>query len=217
MANQEIKKIGVLIADDHPMVRRGIIQTLSETTDIEVIGEATTGEEVLKLLPDFNVDVILLDILMPDKNGLEILKMIKSQTACPPVLILTIYAEEQYAVRFLKAGASGYLTKSGPPEQMVTAIRKIAKGEKYITSTLAERLASYLEPGSEKPPHDSLSGREFQVMCLLGAGKTVSEISHDLNLSVTTVSTYRSRILDKMKMKNNAQLIHYALKKELIE
>lgn len=217
MANKTNHKIRVLVVDDHPMVRRGIIQTLSETPDIKVVGEARTGKEVLKKIPDPNIDVVLLDISMPDINGLEILKAIRSQSSCPAVLILTIYKEEQYAMRFFKAGASGYLTKSGPADQIVKAIRKVSQGEQYITPVLAEQLASRLESGNEISPHDSLSAREYQVMCMIATGKTVSEISQELGLSVTTVSTYRSRILEKMKLKNNAQLICYVLKNDLVQ
>ena len=209
--------IKILIADDHPIVRQGFKQVLSETADLVVADEAGNGQEVLALVARKDYDVILLDISMPGKNGLEVLKELRITNAKIPVLILSIYPEEQYAIRALKAGASGYLTKASAPEELISAIRKVSRGGKYISSSLAEKIAYELDGDAEKAPHDTLSDREYQILLMIASGKTVSDIADEMCLSVKTVSTYRSRILDKMKMKNNAELTTYAIRNKLVE
>jgi len=209
--------IKILIADDHPIVRQGFKQVLSETADLVVADEAGNGQEVLALVARKDYDVILLDISMPGKNGLEVLKELRITNTKIPVLILSIYPEEQYAIRALKAGASGYLTKASAPEELISAIRKVSRGGKYISSSLAEKIAYQLDGDAEKAPHDTLSDREYQILLMIASGKTVSDIADEMCLSVKTVSTYRSRILDKMKMKNNAELTTYAIRNKLVE
>jgi len=209
--------IRILIADDHPIVRQGFKQVLSETADLVVADEAGNGQDVLSLVARKDYDVILLDISMPGKNGLEVLKELRITNTKIPVLILSIYPEEQYAIRALKAGASGYLTKASAPEELISAIRKVSRGGKYISSSLAEKLAYELDGDAEKAPHDTLSDREYQILLMIASGKTVSDIAEEMCLSVKTVSTYRSRILDKMKMKNNAELTTYAIRNKLVE
>jgi DNA-binding NarL/FixJ family response regulator len=209
--------IEILIADDHAIVREGLKQIVADTSDMIVIDEASDGHEVLALLSKNNYDVVVLDMAMPGLTGLDILKQIKRETPKLPVLILSVHPEEQYAVRALKAGASGYLTKESAPDELITAIRKVSMGGKYITSFLAEKLAFELEVDTEKPPHKTLSDREFQVMCMIAKGRTIKNIAEELYLSPKTVSTYRSRILEKMKMKSNEELTHYAINNHLID
>ena len=209
--------IRILIADDHAIIREGLKQIISETPDMTVADEAIDGHEVLSKALKNDYDVAVLDITMPGRNGLDVLKELKKQKPELPVLVLTIHPEEQYAVRVLKAGASGYLTKESAPEELTAAIRKISEGKKYVTSSLAEKLVSDLNVDTEKPLHNALSDREFEVMCMIATGKTVRQIGEELFLSEKTVSTYRSRILEKMGMKNNAELIHYAIKHGLVE
>lgn len=211
-----MKKIRILIADDHPIVRAGFKQVLSETADMVVADEAGNGQEVLNYIKKKEYDVILLDISMPGKSGLEILKELKIDHPKLPVLILSIYPEEQYAVRALRAGASGYLTKASAPHELIAAIRKLSEGGRYISASLAEKLANYLDIDLSKPPQETLSDREYQVMLLIASGKTVSEIAEELHLSVKTISTYRAHILDKMKMKNNAEITLYAVQNNLV-
>ncbi len=205
----------ILIADDHPILRQGIKQIIEEAPDMEVTGEASNGAEVLTKVYNNDFDIIVLDITMPGRSGLEALKQLKNEKPKTPVIILSMHPEEQYAVRALKAGASGYLTKASAPEELVTAIRKVAQGGKYISSTLAEILASDLEGDSEKLPHETLSNREYQVLCMISAGKNLTGIAEELCLSIKTIGTYRARILAKMNMKNNAELIHYAFKNQI--
>jgi len=209
--------IQVLIADDHAIVRKGLRQILEETVDIVVADEAGNATDVIDLIRHNSYDVLVLDISMPDNTGLDLLKQIKSDHPDQPVLILSMHPEQQYAVRVIKAGASGYLTKESAPEQLIQAIRKIASGGRYITPSLAEKLAMALEVGSEKSMHDALSDREYQVMVLIASGKTVTEIANKLFLSVKTISTYRARVLEKMQMKNNAELTHYAIQHGLVD
>jgi two-component system invasion response regulator UvrY len=209
--------IKILIADDHPIVRQGFKQVLQDTADLVVADEAGNGQEVLSLVSKKDYDVILLDISMPGKNGLEVLKELKVLNPKIPVLILSIYPEEQYAIRALKAGASGYLTKASAPEELISAIRKVSRGGKYISSSLAEKIAYELDGDSGKAPHETLSDREYQILLMIASGKTVSDIAGEMCLSVKTVSTYRSRIIDKMKLKNNAELTTYAIRNKLVE
>lgn len=208
--------IRILIADDHAIVRQGLKQIVADTPDLVVTGEAERGREVLEKVSKDDYDVVLLDITMPDKTGLEVLEELKRIKPNLPVLILSMHPEDQYAIRAIRAGASGYVTKAGVPDELVRAIRKVSVGNKYISSSLAEKLAVYLEAGAEKPLHQVLSDREYRVMCLIASGKTVKEIAEELFLSVKTVSTYRSRVLQKMKMKNNAQLTHYCVQNQLV-
>lgn len=209
-------RIHVLIADDHPVLRKGVRQILEETTDIVAAGEASSGEEVLAILARGQWDVVLLDITFPDRNGLEILREIRKDYPSLPVLFLSMHSEEQFAIRSLKAGASGYLTKESAPEELVQAIRKVVRGGKYLTPSLTEKLAMYVQAENEIP-HDRLSDREFQLLRLLAAGMSIKEVADKLRLSVKTVSTYRMRLLDKMGMKTNAELIRYALENHLVE
>ena len=209
--------IKILIADDHAIVREGLKQIIRETSDMVVADEASTAQEVLEKVWKNDYDVVLLDISMPGRSGLDILKQLKSQRPELPILILTIHPEEQYAVRVLRAGASGYLTKESAPDELIKAIRKVSMGRKYVSSTLAEKLATEVDIVSEKPLHQALSDREYEVMCMIASGKTVKEIAEELCLSIKTISTYRSRILEKMKMKSNAELIHYAIQNRLVD
>jgi DNA-binding NarL/FixJ family response regulator len=211
------KRIRILIADDHPIVRAGFKQDLSDTPDLVVADEAGNGQEVLQYLKKKKYDVVLLDISMPGKSGLEILKELKTDYPQLPVLILSIYPEEQYAIRALRAGASGYLTKASAPNELISAIRKISAGGRYISASLAEKLATYLNADMTKSPHETLSDREHQVMPLIASGKTVSQIAESLNLSVKTISTYRAHVLEKMKMKNNAEITLYAVQNKLVQ
>lgn len=211
-----MSRIKILIADDHPIVREGYKKILSDTPDMIVADEAENGQEVLNCIRKKNFDLILLDISMPGRSGLEILKELKSERPRLPVLILSIYPEEQYAVRAFRAGASGYLTKASAPNELISAIRKISQGGRYISSSLAEQLTYYLDADAEKPLHETLSDREYQVMLMIASGKTVSEIAAELCLSVKTISTYRGHILEKMKMKNNAEITLYAVRNKLV-
>ncbi len=208
--------IKILVADDHPVVRLGLKQLLSEIKDMTVADEATTGREVLKKVAKNDYDVILLDISMPGRNGLDILHELRTKKPKIPVLVLSIYPEDQYAIRVLKIGAAGYLTKESAPEELIAAIRKVAQGRKYISPTLAEKLAAELAFDSEKPAHETLSDREYQVLCLLSSGKRLKDVADELDLSIKTISTYRTRILDKMNIKNNAEMIRYALENKLV-
>jgi DNA-binding NarL/FixJ family response regulator len=209
--------IRVFIADDHGIVRKGMKQILSRTPDIEVTGEASTGQEALEKIWANNFDVVILDISLPGRNGLDILKQIKIHKPKLPVLILSMYPEEQYAVRVFKAGAAGYLTKESEKSELIEAIRRIAEGNKYITPALAERLADELEPGAEKALHDRLSDREYHLLCLIARGKNTRGIASELSLSIKTIGTHRASLLDKMGMKSNAELTHYAIQHKLGE
>ena len=209
-------KIRLLIGDDHAVVRKGMKQILAETKDIVVADEAGDGREVLEKVRKNDFDMVLLDISMPGRDGLEVLKELKSLRPKLPVLMLSMYPEEQYAVRSLRSGASGYLTKDSAPDELISAIRKVSSGGKYVSASLAEKLALKLGANVEKPLHEALSDREYQVMCMIASGKTVKEIGEELSLSVKTVSTYRSRILDKMRLKGNAELTRYAIDNKLV-
>jgi len=206
----------IIIADDHPVFRRGLKQIIAETTDMVVAGEATNGWEVLSKVRTGDYDLVLLDISMPGKDGMDVLTQLKNERPALLVLMVSMHPEEQYAVRALKAGASGYLTKESAPDELIVAIRKVSTGGKYVSSALAERLAALLQEDAEALPHEALSSREYQVMCMIASGKTLKEIAGELSLSIKTISTYRSRILEKMKMRNNAELIHYAVKNRLV-
>jgi two-component system invasion response regulator UvrY len=209
--------IKILIADDHTMFREGLKHILAEYPDVVVTDEANNGQEVLDKIWKNDYDMVLLDITMPGMTGLEALKQLKNDRPKLPVLILSMHPEEQYAIRVLRAGASGYLTKESAPDELITAIRKISQGRKYITPSLAERLASEFETDSEKPLHDILSDREYQVLCMIAAGKTLKHVAKELSLSIKTVSTYRTRIMEKMNMKTNAEVMHYVIKHKLLD
>ena len=209
--------IKVLVADDHAVVRRGLRQILAETPDIHVAGEAVTAADVFRLVRGERWDVLVLDINLPGGNGIEVLSEIKKERPQLPVLILTVYSEEQYAVRAIKAGAAGFLTKESAPDRLVDAVHKLASGGRYVTPEVAEALASIVAGEGTGLPHERLSDREFEVLRMLASGKTVSQVAQELSLSVKTVSTHRTRILHKMNMKTNAELTHYALKNQLVD
>jgi DNA-binding NarL/FixJ family response regulator len=209
--------IKVFIADDHAIVREGLKQILAETRDIVVAGEAESGLDAIKLFRKSECQVMLLDISLPDRNGIEVLKQIKKEKPELSVLMLSMHREDQYAIRALKAGAAGYLTKQSAPKELVTAIRQVASGLKYISAALAQELANHVNDDHETPPHETLSDREYQTLTMIASGKTVGTIAKELSLSVKTVSEYRARLLVKMKLKNSAELTHYAIKNQLIE
>jgi len=209
--------IRILIADDHPIVRAGLRQIVIEAADMVVAAEASDGHEVLAQVRQADFDVLLLDLTIPGLSGLDVLKQVKIEKPNLRVLILSVHPEDQYAVRVLRAGAWGYVTKASAPEQLIAAIRKVHEGRRYVSPVLAEQLAEHLEPGAATMPHESLSDREYQVLCLLASGKTATEIADTLALSVKTVSTYRSRILEKMGMRSNAELTHYAIQNGLVD
>ncbi len=217
MTSKKTNSIKVFIADDHDVVRQGIKTIISDASDLSVAGEAENGEDALEKIRGLDVDVIIMDYDMPKKNGLDALIELKTFRPKLPVIILSVFPEDHYGIRFLKAGASGYLGKSNVTRQLVEAIRRVANGGKYISQTLADKLVSGLNKDSEKLPHENLTDREFQVFHLIATGKRLKGIAEDLHLSVNTVSTYRSRILEKMEMKSNADIIHYAIKNDLIK
>jgi two-component system invasion response regulator UvrY len=209
--------IRIIIADDHAAIRRGVKDILADESDMEIGAEASTAQELLDLVRKQAWDAVVLDISLPGRSGLEVLSELKQERPSLPVLVHTMHSEDQFAVRALRAGAAGYLTKDSPPAELVKALRKIVAGGKYVGQSLAEKLAVNVDANSDRAPHEALSDREFQVLRLLASGKTVSEIADGLSLSVKTISTYRSRILDKMKMKNNAELMRYALQHKVVE
>jgi two-component system invasion response regulator UvrY len=211
-----MKKIRILIADDHPIVREGYKKILMSQPDMDVTGEAGNGQEVLDLIQKKDFDLILLDISMPGRSGLEILKELKSQKPHLPVMILSIYPEEQYAVRAFRDGASGYLTKASTPKELISAIRKVSQGGRYVTEALAEKLTYFLHGDVDKAPHEKLSDREYQVMLLIASGKTVTQAAEELCLSVKTISTYRRHILEKMQFTTNAEITMYAIQNKLL-
>ncbi|MEO5941857.1 MAG: response regulator transcription factor [Ferruginibacter sp.] len=208
--------IRILIADDHSIVRRGLRQILLEGFPTAAIEEVPDAEAMIKKIIQSEWDVVISDLSMPGRSGLEALQQIKQLHPRLPVLILSIHPEEQYALRVLKAGASGYLSKDMAPDELVNAVHRVMLGKKYITASIAEKLASVLDQDSDKPSHEYLSDREFSVLKLLASGKSVSEIAESLFLSVTTVSTYRARIMAKMGLKNNADLTLYAIEHKLL-
>jgi two-component system, NarL family, invasion response regulator UvrY len=209
--------IRILVADDHTIVREGLKQILGEVKDMTVRDEAGSSQEALAKIRAGDYDVLLLDISMPGRSGLEILKEIKLERPKLAVLILSMHAEEQYAVRALRAGAAGYLTKASAPDELIGAIRKVSCGRKYVSSSLAEKLADELDSDTKRPVHETLSDREYQVMLMLASGKSVKEIAAELCLSVKTISTYRARLMEKMNMKKNAELTLYAIQTHLVD
>src|SRR5499427_8795063 len=209
--------IKVCIVDDHAVVREGLKRIISENSGIAVTAEAADGHEALKAIQEQPCDVVLLDITMPKKNGMDVLKELRARLPRLSILVLTMHAEDQYAVRVLRAGAAGYLTKESAPQKLIQAIRKVVRGGKYVSQTLAEKLVYDLNADSSKAAHEILSDREYQVLCMIASGKTVTMIADELELSVKTVSTYRVRILEKLNMKNNAELTRYAIKEGLVD
>ncbi len=207
--------IKILIADDHPVVRQGLKQMLADEPDMKVAGEAANATELLEKVRREPWDIVLLDITMPGRGGLDVLKDLKRDRGKLPVLVLSMHPEDQFGLRVLKAGAAGYLTKDSAPEELVKAIRKVCGGGKYVSPLLAEQLASRLDAAEPRPPHEFLSDREYQVMRLIASGKRVGEIARDLSLSVKTISTYRLRLLEKMDLKTNAELTRYAIERGL--
>lgn len=214
MSNTQIK---ILIADDHPVVREGIKQIIGKAPDMIVGGEALTGQEVLDKVNREEWDALILDVNMPGKDGFEVLREVRRDHPKLPILILSIYPEEQIGVRILRAGASGFLNKESAPKELLNAIRKIHSGGKFVSPTLAEKLAVEIGSQTGREPHTILSDREFQVLCSIASGKTISEIGNQLSISEKTVRTYRDRLLKKMNLKNDVELTHYALKHRLIE
>jgi two-component system, NarL family, invasion response regulator UvrY len=209
--------IRIFIVDDHVIVRQGLRRILEEAEDIEVVGEAANGVEALKMAPMLNWDVMLLDISMPEKGGDDTLKQLLEENKKAKVLILSMYAEDQYAIRLMRAGASGYLTKDVAPEQLVEAIHQVVEGKKYISSALAQLMLLEINSDRDKPLHSTLSDREYQILKLIGSGKKVSEIADILSLSVKTVSTYRAHVLEKMHLKNNAEVTIYVIQNGLLQ
>ena len=208
--------IKLLIADDHKIFREGLREIINKTSDIRVIDEAKSGNEVLSKVEENNYDVILLDISMPGRSGLDILKQLRREKPHIQVLILSMYSEEEFAVRAMRTGAAGYLVKDTASKDLIEAIRKVSMGLKYVTPSLAEKLAIDIDMGNEKPIHAKLSNREYEVMCMISSGKKNKEIAEEILVSPKTVSSYKKRILDKMGMKTNAQLTEYAIRNGLI-
>ena len=209
--------IKIMIVDDHAIVREGLKQIVRQTNDMEVVAEAENGSDMLKILQEKTFDIVLLDISIPGRNGIDYLKDVKQLKPDLPVLILSMHPEEQFAMRALTAGAAGYLTKKSASRELIAAIRKVADGRKYVSPEFADKILMELDKDAEKPPYKRLSNREFEVMRRIASGETISEIAEGLNLSVQTISTYRSRILDKMNLKTSAELTYYAIKNGLVE
>ncbi len=213
----EFSSIKLIVVDDHTVVREGIKSIISSTQDIGVVAEAASGYDAIRLSRQHDYKVMLLDVALGDKNGIEVLKQIKTEKPEVQVLMFSIYREDQYAIRSLKAGASGYLNKQCTKEDLINAIRQVAGGLKYISPQLAQELANNLNQEHEDALHKTLSDREFQTLTMIASGKSVSDIAKDLSLSVKTISEYRSRILLKMKLRHNAELTHYAIKNQLVD
>ncbi len=209
--------IKIFIADDHPLIREGFKKILKEEKDFKVSGEASDAFQVIDAVRTQKFDVLTLDINMPGKNGLDTLKEIKEINPHLNVLVVSMHPEERFALRTLRAGASGYIKKETAADDLVKAIRKVASGGKYISSSLAEKIAFDLDSGLHKPMHELLSDREFQVFHLIATGKAQSEIANELSIGISTVNTYRSRILEKLNLKSNAELIHYAITNKLVD
>jgi two-component system invasion response regulator UvrY len=209
--------IRALITDDHAVVRRGLKDLLTDSQHIDVAGEASNAREAMQHVRNGQWDVLILDINLPDRNGLDLIRDVKAERPDLPILILTVCPEDQFAVRALRSGAAGYLTKASAPAELVDAVEKVAGGGRYVSPAVAERLAVLVGGECDGLPHESLSEREYQVTRMLASGKTVSQIAAEMNLSVKTVSTYRSRVLDKMGMRTNAELTYYAVRNQLVE
>ena len=209
--------INVVVVDDHAVVREGLKRIIAESGGMNVSGEAADGYEAMQVIKREPCVVVLLDITMPNKSGLDVLKELHAESPRLPVLVLSMHPEDQYAVRVLRAGAAGYVTKESAPAKLVQAIRKVVRGGKYVSASLAEKLVYDLGSETDKAPHEILSDREYQVLCMIASGKTVTQIAEELTLSVKTISTYRVRILEKLKMNNNAEITRYAIKEGLVD
>jgi DNA-binding NarL/FixJ family response regulator len=209
-------KIKVLIADDHDIVRQGIEKVLSKSDDVVVVSEASNGREVIELVKETEIDVLLMDVEMPEKTGWDVLSELKVLKPDLPVIILSIFPEEHYGPRFIKAGAAGYLNKASKSATLLEAIRKVHQGGRYVSPKLADLLIQDMGRTTKDYPHETLSPREFQIFCQIAAGKKLKDIADELSLSITTVSTHRARILEKMSFKTNAELIHYAVKHGIV-
>jgi len=207
----------ILVADDHGVVREGVKRIISEAPDMVLVGEADTGEEALEKALTLDCDMLLLDITMPGRSGFDVMRELRTQRPGLRILVLSMHPEEQYAVRVLRAGACGYVSKETAPQELLSAIHRVALGGRYVSSSLAEMMAFNLARGGEEKPHESLSDREYQVLCLIASGRTVKEIAAELMLGTKTVSTYRQRLLEKMGMSGNADLIRYAMRNDLVE
>ena len=208
--------IRVLIADDHPVVRRGLAEIVAGERDMTVAGQAATGPEAIAFVRTHGCDVVMLDLSMPGLSGLDVLKQLRHEQPRLPVLVLSVYPEDQFAIRVLRAGAAGYLTKESAADELVRALRKVSRGGRYVSAALAEQLAAAVADPAPTPPHRALSDREYEVMCLLASGRAVKEVAAALGLSVKTVSTYRGRLLEKMHMETNADLTRYCVENRLI-
>lgn len=215
--NQPGNEIRILIADDHILIREGLKKILKNASDLRVVGEAQNSQEVLEQLKSTSVDIVVLDLSFPGRSGLEILNDLKKAYPKLPVLILSMHPEERFATRAFKAGASGYLTKDCAAEELIYAIRRVVGGRKFVSASLAEKLATQLETDGDAPLVESLSPREHQVLCMIGIGKKIKDIAQELALSVNTINTYRVRILEKLNMTKDAELIRYALQNRLID
>jgi DNA-binding NarL/FixJ family response regulator len=209
--------VRVLIADDHPVVRDGLKTMLSSDPEVKVVGEARDGDEALRLMHDVDWDVAVLDYSMPGKGGVDLLSAVKHDYPDRPVLILSIYPEDPHGMRALKAGAAGYITKESAGDELTAAVKKVMSGGRYVSAALAEKLAARLTPDQDRPPHERLSDREYRVMWLLASGRSLQQIAEEMHLSPSTVSTYRGRILKKLALTSNVELVHYAMKHRLIE
>ena len=209
--------IRILVVDDHGIVRKGLRQVVEEAGDMEVSAEAENAEAGLDLVRTREFDIVILDISMPGRGGLDVLRDLKKEGRALKVIVLSMHPEEQYAIRSLRDGSSAYLTKSCPPEELLLAIRTVASGKKYVTPSIAQKLAEYVEIDAQAAPHEKLSNREMQIFLLIGSGKQVSHIAEELHLSVKTVSTYRTRLLEKMGLETNVEVIRYALQRKLVQ
>jgi len=209
--------LNILVADDHPLFRRGVRDILTEGLGPTIVGEAGTVPELLELVQRQPWDLVIMDLSMPGRAGSGVVQELRQHRPRLPVLVLSMHPEDQYAVRMFRSGANGYLTKAGAPTELLVAVRKILSGGNYVSEAVADQLALEIKVRSDKPAHEMLSDREFQVLCLIANGKSVSEIGEDLSLGVTTISTYRTRILEKLQLKNNAELMRYALEHRLVE
>ena len=209
--------LNILVADDHPLFRRGVRDILTEGLGPTLVGEAGTVPELLQQVQTQSWDLVIMDLSMPGRPGSGVVQELRQHQPRLPVLVVSMHPEDQYAVRMFRSGANGYLTKAGAPTELLAAVRKILSGGNYVSEAVADQLALEVKVGTDKPAHEMLSDREFQVLCLIANGKTVSEIGDDLSLGVTTISTYRTRILEKLQLKNNAELMRYALEHRLVE
>lgn len=208
--------IRVLIVDDHAIVREGLKQIIGDGGNLVVAGEAASGQQAIQRLRAGDIDVLLLDISLPDRTGIDVLKQVRKESPGLPVLMLSMHREDQYAIRAMKAGASGYMNKQSAPNELVTALREVASGRKYVSAALAQELAKRIDTDATHPPHESLSDREYQTLVMIASGKTVGDIADELSLSAKTISMYRSRLLQKMKMRHNAEITYYAISNHLV-